>query len=76
MVLVLLTFVKANLLLKRTLLRRTAYLVYKGFPTLASNTSAWVCPSINPACFSPAPDQLSALRMQRVDASWQTVRTA
>ena len=54
-----------------------AQLCYKGFPTFASNTSPWVDrTAINPGMVSSISDQLPALCMQRVDASWQTVRTA
>ena len=54
------------------------YLQYKGFPTFASNISPWVNrAAMNPGvAFSLVCDQFPASCMQRVDAFWQTVRTA
>ena len=51
---------------------------YKGFPTFASNTSAWVDrAAIDPGSVcSLASDQLPTLCVQCANASWQTVRTA
>ncbi len=50
---------------------------YKGFPTFASNTSPWIDrAAINPGMVFVDFRSVSTLCMQRVDASWQTVRTA